>query len=123
MSDAAFCRSESSFVLLARKLLHPLAVHLRHVERAAGIEGHEVGELQGVGGAPTGGDAAVFEAEVKDFVDVSFAGEQLFANDDHAEGVAKTVPGGEVFSLGVEELDSLVAAVADVEAILRVDGE
>src|SRR6185295_1169362 len=68
--------------LLSPKHLHPLAIHFRHVECAAGIEGHEVGELQGVRGAPTGGDAAVFETEVKDLVDISFASEQLIANDD-----------------------------------------
>ena len=45
------------------------------------------------------------------------------ADDDEAERIAKTVPGGKVFSVGAKELDPLVPSIADVKAVLRVDGQ
>ena len=61
-----------------------------------------------------GGDFAVVQIEVENLVNVAFAGEEFVADDEEAEGIAESFPGGEVLAGSVEDLDAFVAAIASV---------
>src|SRR5207244_1315339 len=84
--------------LLGLKHLHPLPVHLADKQRPFRIHRHEVRQEQRLWIAPTRDNAAVGQVEVKNLVDVAFAGQQLVADDEQAERIAEAAPVGQMLS-------------------------
>src|SRR5687767_12378470 len=103
------------------ELLYTLAVHLGDVKRALSVLRHQVRQLENFTIAPLFRDRAVFKRKVNDTVGVAIGNQQLLADYDQAERVAEAGPHADPLSVQREHLNSIVAAISNVNAVLLVD--
>src|SRR3954462_8364534 len=71
--------------------------------------------------APTGDDFSITQVEMEDLVDIAFADEQFLADNQEPERIAKAGPIRDMLSAIVENLHALIAAISDIDSIVRIN--
>ena len=72
--------------------------------------------------APRAGDVA-FHVKLDHLVHVTLRHQQVLAHHLNAKGIAEPRPDRHEFPVGLKDLNPLVAAVADIDAVAAVDGD
>src|SRR5262245_21356333 len=102
------------------EFLDTLSIHLRDIEYAPLVDGHEVGQLEDVRAAPAINHLTT-GVDMKNLVDFAFGDQQFVAVHEQAVRIAEARPDGQPLAAGVEDLHAVVAPVGDVDVVICID--
>jgi len=103
--------------------LYTLAIDFGDVEPPFGVGCHQMRKLEGRGIAPLGQGFPRIQRKMRHAVCVAIGDQQLVAYHMNAKRITEAGPGGKKVAPGIEDLDAMVVAVGNVDAVAGVDSE